>query len=208
MKKFILVDARKGVIFQVVKEIEVVYKHSYCLVNGYKYSRESYSYLDIYETKEVAIKKAKKRNSELIKQLAITKDNIAEYYEFMSDDDLDKYSLIISTFFNTDRFYSILKSILGINRPRPVLSLKDKEKMKLHIEDVYANTTQIKKIGMFWFNVKDTLKPIDEYIAEIKDSKEYKLFILRELLKKEKENDNLSSEIEEIENEIIKLIEP
>ncbi len=84
---------------------------------------------------------------DLINESIITKDNIHLYYEFMSDEDIKKYRHIIMPMFN-DRLEIINKSI--------------------KLDAMY-----ISAISLSVFGIKDTLKPMEEYIAEIKASKEY-----------------------------------
>jgi len=91
--------------------------------------------------------------------LTITKDNIHQYYEFMSDDDLEKYKQILNSIF-TDR-YSYLY---------------DKIKIKLDMLEIKTLFGSF-HVGLKLFKMKDTLKPIDKYIEEIKASNEYKEYI-------------------------------
>lgn len=89
----------------------------------------------------------------------IDKDNIHLYYEFMSDEDLEKIFKNSSFLHDIqlDRFFKIAE-LLRINT-------KEFEKFKKSfLSDAY-------------FGIKDVLKPIDEYIAEIKASSEYKEYI-------------------------------
>lgn len=111
-----------------------------------------------------------------IKGHTITKDNIHLYYEFMSDDDLSKYSnMLLATI--TKRISIVLDNL--------ELTKNDAgnfEDMELHghfegkfqkLDSTYGTIP----LKYFTFGVKDTLKPIDEYIAEIKDSNTYKEYI-------------------------------
>ncbi len=89
----------------------------------------------------------------------IDKDNIHLYYEFMSDEDLEKIFKNSSFLHDIqlDRFFKIAE-LLRINT-------KEFEKFKKSfLSDAY-------------FGIKDVLKPIDEYIAEIKASSEYKEYM-------------------------------
>jgi len=92
----------------------------------------------------------------LIIQDNITIDNIHLYYEFMSDEDLPLHHRTIRNVFY-DRKNLILKYLYLTN------SLNN-EKL---IQFIYHKYTQS------FFGIKDILKPIDEYIAEIKDSEGY-----------------------------------
>jgi len=115
--------------------------------------------------------------------ITITKDNIAEYYEFMSDEDLIKNKTIISDIFDSRKntippfFKDIdLKSkgswcgVEGFNNSKQEIVL---------LPMTYGHYTLKQVI----FGVKDTLKPVDEYIAEIKASEEYKNYIFEDIIK-------------------------
>lgn len=96
-------------------------------------------------------------------EIEITKDNIHLYYEFMSDEDLYNYSPIINDILD-DRLVAISK-ILPITKNTDSSSI------------TYKNGADIKKCYVtkqWFFESKDTLKPIDEYIEEIKESEAYK----------------------------------
>ena len=89
----------------------------------------------------------------------ITKENISIYYEFMNNDDLIKYKSIIDEilvyrkdFINEKLFSTIDSRIKG----------------GYSFTDIGAY-----RIKQTIFEVKDTLKPINEYIAEIKKSEQY-----------------------------------
>lgn len=95
------------------------------------------------------------------KLVTITKDNIDIYYEFMGDEDLEKYTEIINPIlgsrYNTvfHRFFSILK-------------LSDFSYFE------YSDNYKGLIYRQCLFGINDTLKPIDEYIEDIKASNEYK----------------------------------
>jgi len=96
--------------------------------------------------------------------LIITKDNIHLYYEFMSDEDLEKYQDIISNLLLERQHLIIYKN----------------NEMKIVKEDCkYCESKFINSYCIYncLFGVKDTLKPIDDYIEEIKASNEYKEYI-------------------------------
>lgn len=82
--------------------------------------------------------------------VTITKDNIHLYYEFMSDEDLEKYRTILEEVFHKRAFH--IASIVEL--PDNSIDYNCKEHIVL--------------------KTKDTLKPIDEYIEEIKASEEYR----------------------------------
>ena len=97
-----------------------------------------------------------------VRDLKITKNNIADYYEFMSSKDKNKNARLISAIL-FERCYSkefdrFLKEI-----PMEVLL---KNSCDRAFGDLLVETS--------YFGIRDTLKPIDEYIAEIKESEAYK----------------------------------
>ncbi len=98
--------------------------------------------------------------------IVIDKDNIALYYEFMSDEDFRVNSRLLDDIFD-DRF-EILTNKLSFN---------DDGFDFISIETKYS----FQNIGLEIFKTKDTLKPIDEYIEEIKASNEYKEYIKKDL---------------------------
>ena len=95
----------------------------------------------------------------------ITKDNIHLYYEFMSDEDKKLNKVILRNSIHKRKLL-VLKSL------NLVLSYDDEKKCNFKYIDI-----QSKYLGYSIFGVKDTLKPINEYIAEIKESSEYKEYI-------------------------------
>ena len=96
----------------------------------------------------------------------ITKDNIHLYYEFMNCDDIRKYSSILNKIFET-RFDKIIKNF---NVDIDTLETYTDKDTEIAIFDTNYRIEEYAKnsIGIFCFNIKDTLKPIDEYINEIK----------------------------------------
>lgn len=109
-------------------------------------------------------------------EVVITKDNIHLYYEFMRDEDiknLDNSNLrdiatgapIITTILS-GRFCNVRDSL-------QIHSSKMDEFKKC----IYGLNDFI--LSQSVFGVKDTLKPIDEYIAEIKASKDYQEYMLK-----------------------------
>ena len=91
----------------------------------------------------------------------ITKDNIHLYYEFMSDEDLKGYSELLNEI--VDERFDYIEDVLNF-----------KESSNYNSEDAF-DVYMSSKLTLF--GIKDTLKPIDEYIAEIKESSEYKKYI-------------------------------
>lgn len=98
----------------------------------------------------------------LCSDIEITKDNIHLFYEFMSDEDKQniKNKYIISDALCT-RFYAICDIVFKDEKP---------ENINKYVVDIMNRDLQKEQII---FGIKDTLKPINEYIAEIKASKEY-----------------------------------
>ena len=94
----------------------------------------------------------------------ITKDNIHLYYEFMSD---------------TDTWFVYNKILNGIFEDRTQKIIQE-----LHLLSSYDRNFLIRSfnregdyLSLNSFGVQDTLKPIREYIEEIKESSEYKEYI-------------------------------
>ncbi|MDQ1341247.1 MAG: hypothetical protein QG567_2405, partial [Campylobacterota bacterium] len=89
----------------------------------------------------------------------ITKDNIAQYYEFMSDEDkYNNLSIVMDVFNNRQRD---IEAALNVRLVAPISE-------NLHFKG--------SPIGRSSFGMKDTLKPIDEYIEDIKASEEYQAY--------------------------------
>jgi len=127
--------------------------------------------------------------SVIFDDVVITKDNIHLYYEFMSDEDLLNYSLLLITG-DTElksRFNQVVK-LLNLEKDGAgaychcniygfvnAYTEHKKEVIKLNVD--YG--AFVLKYDIF--EVKDTLKPIEEYIAEIKESEQYKEYRLQKL---------------------------
>lgn len=92
----------------------------------------------------------------------ITQDNVNLYYEFMGKRDKNKVSNILDGMFKL-RLKQI-KEELNINE------LLGDDCFKYEMD-------KHNQVSMDLFGVKDTLKPISEYIEEIKASNEYKEYI-------------------------------
>ena len=99
----------------------------------------------------------------------ITKENINKYYEFMSDEDIREYSILLNNIFN-ERINFITHS-LRIKR----VDLKniDISTSKLLNDSLY--------IELSYFGLKDTLKSLDEYVKEIKESEAFKEHLMQKL---------------------------
>lgn len=90
--------------------------------------------------------------------VVITQENIHLYYEFMNNEQVCK---IGST--------KIFLSKLHDNRHEKIIQL-------LNIDVKILCDFRKTCIHSYYFGVKDTMKPIDEYIADIKDSNDYKQY--------------------------------
>jgi len=100
----------------------------------------------------------------------IDKDNIHLYYEFMSDEDRKLNAGLIENILRSqDRTHDILKQLKMVTKTDELISKKQFYATR------FENSYLFKSI--VYFGVKDTLKPIDEYVAEIKESSEYKEYI-------------------------------
>jgi len=103
------------------------------------------------------IKRLRKNRNylEFLNSVVITKDNIHLYYEFMSDEDLVTHKDVLFFIFS-DRSFYVSSSI------------------KLPEKSISFNSKVLSILG-----IKDTLKPIDEYIADIKASDAYREYIAK-----------------------------
>jgi len=107
----------------------------------------------------------------------ITKDNIALYYEFMSDEEFRRVSIleILLDTFNKRSTKIIYTLFPGVDE-----TIRDdiRDNYLLQDRNVSLNIVYLQTI----FGVKDTLKPINQYIKEIKNSSEYKEYISKSTL--------------------------
>ena len=106
-------------------------------------------------------------------EVGITKDNIHLYYKFMSDEDKYTHSIIIH------------QSFYERNKKLELFYTKENGYISIEImRNIYKNT-YVKEgicyigecVAQSYFGVKDTMKPIEEYIEEIKASEEYHAYI-------------------------------
>lgn len=108
-------------------------------------------------------------------KVVIDKDNITLYYEFMSDEDLieHKNAQIVVPLLTT-RFFEAFKSLnIDIDNNDTYDNI-----ITNHIVNTIGCGDNDYVIRQTMFGIKDTLKPIDEYIEDIKASSEYKEYIL------------------------------
>ena len=113
--------------------------------------------LEAYEDGEVDV---------IIDDVEINRDNIPLYYEFMSDEDIIKNQDLISDVL-CDRFFEIKKNIEFDSHPFKHYNVQLRKNSEASGEP----------LKMDFFGIKDTLKPINEYISEIKESEQYKTYI-------------------------------
>jgi len=107
----------------------------------------------------------------------IQKD-IIKKYEFMSDDDLKDidYEIVGNIFKNRyDKICEMLNFREKIGDGDNIVKFK-LLRLKSSIYKGYVYT----EIKLFMFGVKDTLKPLEEYVKEIKESEEYKKLVQRD----------------------------
>lgn len=107
--------------------------------------------------------------------VVMTKDNIYLYYEFMGDEDKKIEFEILNPLF--------YERALELDRLIFLLGTEIGDKKKYVVIDKISSLFSINLVS---FGVKDTLKPIDEYIAEIKASKEYQEYMATSLSIEEK----------------------
>ena len=109
--------------------------------------------------------------------VVITKDNIYLYYEFMSD--YDKFVLANANTIENALLREVLiernKTLNGYFSFSSFQDNFDNVKTIDYEHNKYSNRHTT--IGRIYFGIVDTLKPIDEYIEEIKASSEYKEYI-------------------------------
>lgn len=106
----------------------------------------------------------------------ITRENIHLFYEFMSDEDKVKKEInhILDIEFSTRKskvFKAFFLPSTKESRARADLELQGARTPLKAYDGIYRET------DLYCFGVRDTLKPINEYIMEIKNSNEYKEFI-------------------------------
>lgn len=117
--------------------------------------------LVFFETKEECQNKCHQFNYEN-GWIKIDTHNIHLYYEFMSDEQKNQHRSFISDFMANRALKTSPDVLEEFN------SLVD-------IGDYKRESINKKTLQIILFGIKDTLKPIDQYIAEIKDSEQYKI---------------------------------
>lgn len=89
----------------------------------------------------------------------ITQENIHLYYEFM----------------DIESVYKLGSSSLMLSKIHDKRLLQIIDLLKIDIKELSANNKNC--IHAYYFGVKDNLKPIDEYVSQIKESEAYKSYI-------------------------------
>lgn len=145
-----------------------------------------YKYFDLQEYKNIMLYDC---NYELdFLKNGINIDNISLYYEFMSDVQKIHLSHNILSIIFFERFTQI-SDLLKISKTfltdDKLINTKYYKTNNTSFPDIfddgfcfwYSNNMGI--IEVSYFGIKDTLKPIDEYIAEIKENEAYKNYIAK-----------------------------
>ena len=104
----------------------------------------------------------------------VTKENISVYYEFMSDKDIIKNLDLLNEILFERYFYILthFKEIGFIKEVRKIYKgLREWE--QICFKNKHIKRDGYKYYEISFFDIKDTLKPINEYIAEIKKSEQY-----------------------------------
>lgn len=100
-----------------------------------------------------------RKNDYLSGEFEITKKNINLYYEFMSDEDLEKYKEILTELFQ-NRYSQVFENV------------------NLHASHlVFKTIEKYYYVGQSFFGAKDILRPIKEFISEIKEREEYTTYM-------------------------------
>ena len=108
-------------------------------------------------------------------KLEITQENLHLYYNFMSDEDLIYYRVIVA---------DVLEKRL--NQIADIINLKNNKELQVFGVEGFNNsdTSKIHSLKVVFchyllrtviYGIKDTLKPIDDYLEEIRESENYKI---------------------------------
>ena len=127
----------------------------------------------------------------------ITNENIAEYYPTMNEGDMRKYAYMYSESLKIAKREvesAIFSDLLNDDMSNSAEAYNDKkEASKEHIDfRMYANSFMIELVC---FGVKYNLQPIDEYVAEVRASDEYKKFIIEKKGESELTNKNINADM-------------
>ena len=139
--------------------------------------------------------------------IEITKNNIADYYEFMGDELRNKYSSIVHEVLELDRQFLVFKSLnIDVNDDYIWNNLK-----RYHIQSEKDEKRTQWTTELTIFGIKDNMKPIDEYIVEIEKSPDFQKYATNKILLKIQNNEEVpSSEFSKIdfESEAFKALSP
>lgn len=126
--------------------------------------------LEAYEDGEVDV---------IFDDVEINRDNIRLYYEFMSDEDLVENKEIVNAVYTIGKYHFLVKSVFDWeDKKKNILSEEQKEIASQFISyDGVSEGNSYFQTKQFVFGVKDTLKPIDEYIEDVKNSDGYKEYL-------------------------------
>lgn len=103
----------------------------------------------------------------------INVDNVNLYYSFMNDEDVKKYNVIIAQSLE-NRLQEIYTKLGFINKIDQSIMPYE---FSNYLDGIYTVMGTGKIPFQIIFGVKDTLRPIDEYITEIKNSEQYKNYL-------------------------------
>lgn len=110
--------------------------------------------------------------------VTITIDNLHLYYQFMSDEDKFQLSHYKNGSLNfIDIFKKRTDYIIDVLKLSTSDFFNEFKKICFDIKDDFNEYT----IGLSCFGIIDTLKPIDEYIEDIKKSDAYKTYMAKDL---------------------------
>lgn len=104
-----------------------------------------------------------------IAETIITEENISDYYEFMSDTDLEKIAGLVA-FLLGNRDREVFKILFNSSQS----SYDDDFTTFTKHCDVVKNTSSTYSVKQFIFGIQDTLQPLEDYIKEIESSEGYK----------------------------------
>jgi hypothetical protein len=147
---------------EIIKELMVGYGRKYISV---KEDLEGV-FVDTFKKDGVEITYSLEHNETLGIKDVITGDNIHLYYELMSKSERNKISNILDGIFKIR--LNTIKNLLDINVP----ILDDNFTYEMNKNN---------QVSMTLFGTKDTLKPLEEYIKDIKESEQYKEYVSKKV---------------------------
>lgn len=154
-------------------------------------NNEEFITLDVHDNGEVDMTG--------IENVTIDEQNISIFYEFMDDIEKNDYSNILQDIFiNRNRI--LLNEFFKVGEDtKPYIKYLNKGDELTELMHPYYQ----KAIGLISFGVEDTLKPLNEYIEEIKNSDGYKKYVaeLKETIQ-DQNKDATTQNSNELENQI------